>query len=348
VATDVIDFELAARVGVRIAPSGPPVDAALAKEVVEELRDLAAAAMEPVRHTSGLSAGEDTATTVVVDRAQWVHSNIVGFREVLTPLLDHMNERMPDASLAKELGSRATGVELGGVLGWLSGKVLGQYEAFVPPGVKPRLLLVAPNIVTAERALDVTPRDFRLWVCLHEETHRVQFGAVPWLADQLRSDVHTFLMARGSAVDLVKRAVALLEALVAVARGADTTALVAAVATPVQQAALDRITALMTLLEGHADHVMDEVGPDVVPSVVQIRDRFEKRRSSATGVDALARRLLGVDAKMKQYAEGAAFVRTVQDIAGLDGFNQVWSAPSNLPTRAEIAQPSTWVARVLS
>ena len=347
-ATDVVDFDLAARVGVRLAPQGPHVDAAEAADVVAELRELATLAVDPVRRTSGLTAGADTATTVVVDRGQWVRSNVVGFQEVLSPLLEQMDQRMGGPSLAKEIGSRATGVELGGVLGWLSGKVLGQYEAFVPAGSRPRLLLVAPNIVTVERALDAVPRDFRLWVSLHEETHRVQFGAVPWLADQFRSEVHTFLMARGTPKDLVKRATALLGALVAVARGADTTALVTAIASPAQQEALERITALMTLLEGHADHVMDDVGPEVVPSVVQIRERFENRRHGATGVDALARRFLGIDAKMKQYADGAAFVRAVHDMAGLEGFNQVWNAPANLPSRAEIAEPSTWVTRVLS
>lgn len=345
-ASEAVDFDLAARVGVRLAPAGPAIEPAQADEVVAELRMLAREARSPVRETSGMIATDDTATTVIVDRAQWVRSNVVGFREVLAPLLAEMDQRVNGPSLVKEIGSRATAVELGVVLGWLSGKVLGQFEAFVPVGIAPRLLLVAPNIVTIERALDVPTRDFRLWVCLHEETHRVQFGAVPWLADQIRADVHTFLMARGGTLDLLRRIGALFEAVAAVVRGADTTTLVTAMASPEQREAFDRITAIMTLLEGHADHVMDEVGPEVVASVALIRERFERRRGGATGFDSVARRVLGVDAKLKQYADGARFVREVEEMVGRDGFNQVWAEPTHLPTRAEIADPSAWVERV--
>ncbi len=104
----------------------------------------------------------------------------------------------------------------------------------------------------------------------------------------------------------------------------------------------------MTLVEGHGDYVMDAVGPSVVPSVAEIRAKFQRRREGGSRMDQLIRRLLGIELKMKQYAEGSKFVRTVVEEAGMDGFNQVWTSPETLPTRDEIAAPDTWMSRVLT
>jgi coenzyme F420 biosynthesis associated uncharacterized protein len=252
--------------------------------------------------------------------------------------------RLPGAPLAA-IGSRVTGAELGGLLGFLGSRVLGQYDPFGDPG---RLLLVAPNVVQVERELDVAPADFRLWVCLHEETHRVQFAATPWLAEHLRGEI------RGLLADLIVEPAQLAERLVAAARGlpdllrseGSAAPLLEAIQTPEQRARLARITAVMSLLEGHADVVMDAVGPAVVPSVEVIRERFGRRRAGRSALDQLLRRLLGLEAKMRQYADGARFVRAVTDQLGTAGFNAVWSGPDQLPLPAEIADPVAWVRRV--
>jgi coenzyme F420 biosynthesis associated uncharacterized protein len=228
---------------------------------------------------------------------------------------------------------------MGAVLAWLSSKVLGQYEAF---GAQGRLLLVAPNIVHAERQLDVPPTDFRLWVCLHEETHRVQFGAVPWLSSYFTDEVHAYLRAvdpdAGSAIGRV---------VAGLRRGTrGSGGLIDLMQTDEQRAILDRLTALMSLLEGHADVVMDAVGPQVVPSVELIRERFDRRRQQAGTLDGALRRLLGLDAKLRQYVDGAAFVRAVVDRVGMQDFNAVWSSPETLPRPAEIGNPGEWIARV--
>jgi len=225
------------------------------------------------------------------------------------------------------------------VLAWLSGKVLGQYEAF---GGEGRLLLVAPNIVHAERQLDVPPTDFRLWVCLHEETHRVQFGAVPWLSSYFTDEVHTYLRAIDTdAGSTIGRLVAALR------RGTrGSGGLIDLVQTEEQREILDRLTALMSLLEGHADVVMDAVGPQIVPSVAMIRERFDHRRQNAGTLDGALRRILGLDAKLRQYVEGAAFVRCVVDSVGMTGFNAVWTGPESLPRPHEIADPRAWVTRI--
>lgn len=340
---EVIDWGLARTIGRRLSPSGPTSSPDSARSAVAELRALAQYAVDPVRERTGLDAG-DAPEAVVVDRGAWIDSNINGFRVLLAPLLERMAREQP--SLVTAVGSRATALEVGAVFAFLSGKVLGQYEAFTATG-EGRLLLVAPNIVSAERRLDVEPRDFRLWVCLHEETHRVQFGAVPWLATHLIGEIHDYLAMSGvGAGDSLRRLRAGLAAAVAAARGVEGASLVDAVQTPEQRVIVDRITALMSLLEGHADHVMDEVGPEIVPTVATIRARFDQRRGQPGPIDSLARRMLGLDAKLRQYSEGRAFVSAAVDLVGRDGFNRVWSAPAALPTREEILDPAAWCRRV--
>ncbi len=340
---EVVDWGLARAAGRRLAPSGPASSRADAITAVADLRALSRYAVDPVRERTGLDAG-DGPEAIVVDRGAWIDSNIDGFRLVLAPLLERMATENP--SVVTAVGSRVTALQMGGVLGYLSGKVLGQFEAFssARPG---RLLLVAPNIVAAERHLDVEPRDFRLWVCLHEETHRVQFGAVPWLAGHLVGEIHDYLaLSDPNPGEMMKRVGAGLGAVLAAVRGDHEASLVDAVQTDAQRVVFDRITALMSLLEGHADHVMDDVGPEIVPTVATIRARFDRRRGEPGAVDGLARRLLGLDAKLRQYSEGRSFVGGVVDLVGRDGFNRVWTEPAMLPSRDEVLDPAAWCRRV--
>jgi coenzyme F420 biosynthesis associated uncharacterized protein len=340
---EVVDWGLARTTGRRLAPSGPTSSRTDANTAVADLRALARYAVGPVRERTGLDAG-DGPEAIVVDRGAWIDSNIDGFRLVLAPLLERMATENP--SIVTAVGSRVTALEMGAVLGYLSGKVLGQFEAFTSAR-QGRLLLVAPNIVAAERHLDVEPRDFRLWVCLHEETHRVQFGAVPWLAGHLVGEIHDYLaLTDPHAGEVLKRLGAGMGAVLSAVRGDPDASLVDAVQTDEQRAVFDRITALMSLLEGHADHVMDDVGPEIVPTVAVIRERFDRRRGEPGAVDGLARRLLGLDAKLRQYSEGRSFVSGAVDLVGRDGFNRVWAEPANLPTRAEVLDPAAWCRRV--
>jgi coenzyme F420 biosynthesis associated uncharacterized protein len=234
--------------------------------------------------------------------------------------------------------------------------VLGQYELFLPPdenrdgGDAPagRLTLVAPNIVMVERELGVNQHDFRRWVCLHEETHRTQFTAVPWLRGYVQEQMTEFLLA--SELDpaaILKRLRAAADAVAGAVRGGDDSeSLIEAIQTPRQREILDRLTAVMTLVEGHGDYVMDAVGPQVVPSVAQIRERFNARRGTAGRMERAIRRILGIDLKMKQYAQGSRFVREVVDQVGMDTFNRIWTSPQTLPTRDELATPRAWIDRV--
>jgi coenzyme F420 biosynthesis associated uncharacterized protein len=288
----------------------------------------------------------------VVDRATWARANVQSMRAVTAPVAGALAPEVQPTSAAARLVGAA---EVGGLLALLSGRVLGQFDPYGAERAdgRGRLLLVAPNILTTERALRLRPRDFRLWVCLHEQTHALQFATAPWLADHLSGRVAALLedLAAGSA----RMARAPLRQKVALAGRTVLKAVRGELVTPLdellgeeQRRELAEITAVMALLEGHADVTMDAVGPRVVPSVSTIRARFEKRRDGegAPRLDAVLRRVLGMDAKLAQYRDGAAFVREIERTVGRDGLNAVWSGPEHLPSDREIHDPRAWVRRV--
>ncbi|MFF9482078.1 zinc-dependent metalloprotease [Streptomyces sp. NPDC014733] len=367
---EMVDWNLAAATATRFVRPGPEVSRDEARAIVAELRAHARSSEEHVRAftrmaqpgAGGAAAPHDT-PVLVVDRPGWIKANVAGFRAVLKPLLNKMAERRPGGpggAVLGAVGGKVTGVELGMLLSFLASRVLGQYETFapatrdLPAGARGgRLLLVAPNIVHVERELAVDPHDFRLWVCLHEETHRTQFTAVPWLRDHIEGEVQAFLAETdidpGALVERLREAAQALTGARPEGESGEeeSRSLVDLVQTPAQREILGRLTAVMSLLEGHADYVMDGVGPEVVPSVAEIREKFQQRRASGAGrLDLALRKLLGLDAKLRQYRDGERFVRAVVDELGMDGFNRVWTSPNTLPTKQEIAAPADWIARV--
>lgn len=337
-----VDYDLAVATARRLAPAPPQVSWAEATEVVTELRGLAVRAEEHVRAVTGLVPPMDPEEAVVVDRPGWAAVNVRSFRTVLEPLTEKIRDKSPNP-VATAVTAKVAGVQMGTLLAWLSGKVLGQYEVFLPAGGEGRLVMVAPNLVETERRMGVDPHDFRMWVALHEVTHRTQFTAVPWLHEHVRGEVRALLDASrlddpGALLDRLRSAASGLP------RGGS---LIEVLQTPEQREVLERVTAFMSLLEGHAEHVMDGVGPAVVPSVRTIRTRFQQRRKEGGGaLDRVLRRLLGLDLKALQYAEGKAFVDHCVREVGMPAFNKVWESPATLPTRAEIRAPQLWVERV--
>ncbi len=352
-----VDWGLAVGTARRIAGTGPSMSPEETAAVVADLREHASRARSFVAEHTGLVAETTTAPVVVVNRGGWAQANADAFAVLLTPVVERLKEKRSGPSPLDALGKRLTGVELGVMLGFLASKVLGQYDPFLIEDESAdstgaheqgRLLLVAPNIVEVERQLGVLPEDFRLWVCLHEETHRVQFGAVPWMRDHVRAEIDRIIGATPLDLgELLGRVVGAARGVVDVARpGVQVPSLLDLVQSEEQREVVDRLAAVMSLLEGHADVVMDDVGPDVVPTVSTIRARFSDRRDNAIGLSRVLRRLLGLEEKMRQYREGAAFVREVQSAVGAEGFNAVWSSPELLPTPDEITSPRRWVDRV--
>lgn len=317
----------------------------------------------------------------VVDRSRWARANT----EVMASLTDGVADALTgkDDKPVSAATALVGAAQVGAVLAALSSRVLGQFDPYsaaggsahsaaggsahsaaggggpsaagggadgaAPPG---RLLLVAPNVLQLERDLDLVPADFRLWVCLHEQTHALQFAAAPWLADHLRARAHDLLVglsesSRQMADARWREKVATAgRVVVRAVRGEGGVA--DGLLTADQKAVLEEVSGVMALLEGHADVMMDAVGRRTVPTVRRIRAQFEARRDGqgSSTLDTVLRRFLGMDAKLAQYRDGAAFVRAVEKQVGRDGLNAVWSGPETLPSALEIAEPGAWVRRV--
>jgi len=341
-----VDWGFAATVGRRLARPGPPASDYTRRQVIDELTAAAAHAEPPVREVTGLVTSGAIPAARVVDRPQWIGAAAESMRLMVN------GSDQPRAVLT----GRLTGAQTGAVPAFVSSGILGQYDPFATQdGARQGcLLLVYPNVIAVERQLRLQPSDFRLWVCLHEVTHRVQFTANRWLSDYMSDSLG--LLTRDTGEDVAKVAGRL--ATYVRGRGAGTPAadgtssgilgLMRAVQSEPQRQALDRLLVLGTLLEGHADHVMDAVGPMVVPSVATIRSRFDERRHRAQPpLQRLLRALLGLDAKLSQYTRGKAFVDHVVGRVGMGLFNTVWSGPDTLPLPPEIEEPERWIDRVL-
>ncbi len=353
-----IDWQVATSTGVRWVRPGPQVSIGEARKVVAELRQLAAVVAEPVHELTGLPGSDDDGKVAIVDRPGWIRANVDGFKVVLDPLVDRMAERgMAPAggSVLTSVGSRVTGMQAGLILAYLASRVLGQYELFLPPDPDQlgtdapagRLTLVAPNIVMVERELSVNPHDFRRWVCLHEETHRTQFTSVAWLRPYVQQLMTDFLLASDlDPASILERLRAAADAVAGAVRRTDGESLIEAIQSPRQREILEKMTAVMTLVEGHGDYVMDAVGPAVVPSVAEIREKFSARRGSAGRIEQAIRRILGIDLKMKQYEQGSRFVKAVVDESGMQSFNRIWTSPETLPTTEELSAPTAWLERM--
>nr|MBA3489987.1 zinc-dependent metalloprotease [Longispora sp. (in: high G+C Gram-positive bacteria)] len=252
--TQFVDWNLAASTASMLAGAGPKIGLSEAAEIVTDLRSLAQEAAGHVEEFTGLVSPPGLPAIQVVDRADWAVANIEGLKNLFGTLIPRVINQEPGL-LMSAVGSKVTGAQAGTLLAYLSTKVLGQYEVFA--GAPGRLLLVAPNIAEVEDKLDVNHRDFRLWVCLHEIAHRTQFTAVPWLRGHFLGEIQAF--ADSSEIDgeaLTERIRRAFSALTD-----DTTSLLDIMQTREQKKVVARLTALMTLLEGHAEFVMDGVGP---------------------------------------------------------------------------------------
>ncbi|OJZ75802.1 hydrolase [Mycobacterium paraffinicum] len=335
-----VDWGFAATVGQRLARPGPPSSDYTRRQVIDELTSSAAKAEPPVREVTGLVTQGAVPAARIVDRPQWIGAAAESMRVMMN------GAEKPRGFFT----GRVTGAQTGAVLAFVSSGILGQYDPFAA-AKQGCLLLVYPNVIAVERQLRVEPSDFRLWVCLHEVTHRVQFTANPWLSEHMSRALA--LLTRDAGEDIGQVAGRLAEYVRTRGEGAPDSpsgivGLVRAVQSEPQRQALDQLLVLGTLLEGHADHVMDAVGPMVVPSVTTIRRRFDDRRNrKQPPLQRLLRALLGLDAKLSQYTRGKAFVDHVVGKVGMERFNAIWTGPETLPLPAEIEEPERWIDRVL-
>jgi coenzyme F420 biosynthesis associated uncharacterized protein len=336
-----VDWNFAATTGAWLARPGPPSTNYTQRQIVDELADASRRAELPVRDVTGLVPDGPVPDALIVDRPHWIRLAADSMR-VMTGGTD---------TASGFLRGRITGAQTGAVLAFVSSGILGQYDPFAADGGK--LLLIYPNIIAVERQLGVLPKDFRLWVCLHEVTHRVQFTANRWLAEYMSSALAVITRDAGEDVGKVIGRLAgyVRDRRDGVPPEPNSTGIIGllrVMQSEPQRRALDQLLVLGTLLEGHADHVMDAVGPTVVPTVSTIRGRFDERRHRRQPpLQRLIRALLGFDAKISQYTRGKAFVDEVVARVGMARFNAIWSGPDTLPLPDEIDEPARWIKRVL-
>lgn len=325
-----------------------------------EFADVTAQAEELVAACTGLRSADGPARGRVTDRAGWVRANVAGFQRLLGPHLDRLDPASrlgglgPMATLlsgpVSAVGRQASGTQMGLVLGWLSTRVLGQYDLLLTeddPEDQDIVYYVGPNVVALERAHGFDPHQFRLWLALHEVTHRCQFTGIPWMRDHFVSLVNEGIGSLepdpGHVADAVRRAAA--EVRAGRSPLAEHGAL-GLVATPEQLEGLQRIQALMSLLEGHGDITMDRAGAEAVPDAATFAEVLRKRRTSAHGLSRLLQQLLGIEAKLRQYQEGEQFIEAVEGVGGPDLLARAWDGPELLPTLDEIRHPLRWIERV--
>jgi coenzyme F420 biosynthesis associated uncharacterized protein len=347
---DPVSWDVAARVAraaLRFASPPAPYSLGALQAEFDAVTERSQALVE---ESTGLRSSAGPARAVVVDRAGWVTANIGSFQRLLRPVGERLARESRQARRALTPASKAAaGVEVGLLLAWMSGRVLGQYDVFPGAGASgsDALYFVGPNIAALERRHGFSPEEFRLWIALHEMTHRVQFTGVSWM--------------RGYFLDLVERGTSLvvpdakyllerLRGAVAELRaGGNPLAeggVMALLATAEQLETLREAQGLMSLLEGHASVIMTDAAPVLVPDAAHFAAVLAARRTSSAGLTRVVQQALGVEAKLRQYAEGEQFVRAVLAAGGAGLLAEVWSAPSALPGVDEIRAPDRWVARM--
>jgi len=344
---DPLDWGLAERVARRVAGREPLAASYLAESLRDDFRTLTADAERLVAEHTGLVA-PGPARAIVVDRGAWVSANVRSMRRLLEPLTARVGERMA-GSRAAPLGRRIAGTETGVLLGYLAQRVLGQYDLLVldeDDEDADAVYYVGGNILLLEKRFAFRPRDFRLWIAIHECTHRAQFTGVPWLKPYYLSLVDQSL----ASIDPDPRR--LVQALTRAAeelRGGrnplDDGGLVALLASEEQRGALANVQSLMSLLEGHGNRVMNTLGRAHVSGQARMARVLQSRRQTS-GAIAVLHKLVGLESKMRQYEVGEAFIETVDREAGPRAIDAAWRGPEWLPSAAELRDPTAWLTRV--
>ncbi|HEV3495173.1 MAG TPA: zinc-dependent metalloprotease, partial [Actinomycetes bacterium] len=344
---DPVAWDVAEKVAIRVGGRDPLEESYLYASLEPDFREFTAQAEELVERETGLRSLAGPARAQVTDRAGWVRANVASFGRLLRPLTDRLGERLGTGRVAS-VGRQVAGAEVGALLGWMSTRVLGQYDLLVIENEEPEkqdiVYYVGPNILSLEKQYAFPPREFRLWLALHEVTHRAQFTGVPWMRDYFLSLVEAGLNAFDPDpkrfVDALRRAAGEVRA---GRNPLDEGGLVSLFATPEQSAVFRKIQGLMSLLEGHGDIVMDRAGAELIPSGPRFKQVLHHRRQ-ASGPAKILQKLIGLEAKLRQYHEGETFLEAIEK-ADPEAINRLWRGPEWLPTIEEIRNPDLWLAR---
>ena len=354
-----ISWEMAERTATWIAARQPWLPPGRVAVLEEDFEELTGEAEDLVSAETGLRSLAGPARARVTDRPGWVAANVASTERLLRPLASKLEEAMAKRTPAlgplavrmpAQLSRNLSGAQLGGLLGWMSTRVLGQYDQLLIEEESPEdqdiVYYVGPNIVELEDRFGFEPRQFRLWIALHEVTHRLQFTGVPWLRPHFLGLVASVV--EGVDPDPKRLLEALKRAVSQVREGhnpLEDGGLLGLVATPDQRRALDEIGGFMSLLEGHGDVVMNRAAAGRVPDAARFAHTLRERRQLRPLARALSM-AVGLEAKLKQYEQGEHFIEAVEAAGGRELFDIVWEGPERLPTLAEIRDPMRWVERV--
>jgi coenzyme F420 biosynthesis associated uncharacterized protein len=350
---ELISWETAVDVATRVARRQEPLSPYDRQLLEVEFEELTAQAEELVAAETGLRSLAGPARARVADRPQWVRANVASFQRLLRPVTDKLSAQVDRAGswspVPAAVSRKITGAQVGLVLGLMSTRVLGQYDQLLIEDEHPEdqdiVYYVGPNVVSIERRYDFPRREFRLWLALHEVTHRAQFTGVPWMRDHFLALVERTIA--GIDPDPKQLVAALRRSVEEIRAGRnplDEGGLLTLIAGPEQYAAIQEIGGLMSLLEGHGDITMDRAGADRIPSAAWFSQVLKERRRQR-GIGKLVSSLIGMDAKMRQYEQGERFIEAVEGVGGRDLLARVWEAPSWLPSWPEIRTPTQWIAR---
>ncbi len=340
-----IDWVIAERIATFVAGAGE------GRVSTADLAALAAESEARVTAYTGLHPARALPPPEGISRRDWVASNIDAMRLLLDPVLERANRGLGPLRPAVQIGMGfVLSTEVGVVLGYLAQRVLGQYELVLldeaAPDRPPRLLFVLPNLAQAVQSFGAEEKEFLTWVTLHEVTHAVQFAAVPWLHSHVAGLVRELLKSAELRIDAARKphmpsGQEIRRVLGALRRGD----LISIVTSEGERETLDRVQAVMAVVEGHAEHVMDSVAPDLLPSLPRLRAALDRRRRSQSVLSRLVARLLGLDLKLRQYEQGKHFCDAVVRERGPATLHHVFSSPEALPTLEELRNPATWLAR---
>jgi coenzyme F420 biosynthesis associated uncharacterized protein len=313
---------------------------------------LAAEMEAPVAGYTRLALASPTPPAEVLTRAEWASANLDSLSHILDPVAARLDDRLAFAGPlagALRVGASATlAAEIGLVMGYMSTRVLGQYDvALLGVDAEPRLLFVSPNTAHAVRDLDVDAEAFGRWISAHELTHVFQFQGVPWLREHMSGLLRRYV--ETLEVRIQNGSAGGLPSLPDPAKLVETFregGLAALVQNPEQRALMEEVQAAMSVVEGYAEHVMDAIAPEFVPGHEELRAAMDRRRRSRSAPQRIIERLLGFDVKLRQYEQGKRWADAVVAEAGIEGLNRVWSSPEALPSADELQHPGQWLERV--
>jgi coenzyme F420 biosynthesis associated uncharacterized protein len=341
-----IDWRAAHAVGTRVAGHGEPVAPVERSKLIDDFAAIVPEAESLVGAYTGLEPRGYRSRAWVMSRTDWLDANLRGFERVLEPFAQRVLTGRGGDGAAAGVRRSFLGAQVGGLLGYMGRRVLGQYDMFLPADDDGLIYFVGANVIGVERRFHFPEHEFRLWISAHEVTHRLQFSAAPWLKDHLLSQLTGYLdtveFDPGWLVQSVRRAA---EEVRAGRANYDGMGWVFLLMTPDQRDIVRRIQAAMSLLEGHASFVMNAASKEHMPNAPLFHRRLRERRQAA-GAERAFQRAIGFEAKVRQYEIGERFVAAAIERVGHEGFNRIWDGPSKLPTLEEIAHPEAWVARV--